>query len=46
MATALQGLMRNDARLRDWAQLARYREANEALPSASASDKRVVFMGD
>ena len=46
MATALQGLMRNDARLRDWAQLARYREANEALPSASAADKRVVFMGD
>jgi acyl-CoA thioesterase I len=44
MATALTGLMRNDARLRDWAQLARYRNANESLPGAS--DKRVVFMGD
>jgi lysophospholipase L1-like esterase len=30
--------------LRDWAQLARYRNANESLPGAS--DKRVVFMGD
>ena len=31
----------NDARLRDWAQIGRYREANRAVTSAD-----VVFMGD
>jgi lysophospholipase L1-like esterase len=46
MATALTTLMRNDARLRDWANLARYREANRALTAPAASDARVVFMGD
>lgn len=43
LATALTALMRNDVRLRDWPNLARYREANRTL--APAVD-RVVFMGD
>ena len=43
MATALQALMRSDVRLRDWAALARYREANRALKPGAT---RVVFMGD
>jgi lysophospholipase L1-like esterase len=46
IATALQALMRNDARVRDWAQLSRYRDANRTLPAASAGEPRVVFMGD
>ena len=32
LATAVTALMRNDARLRDWPNLARYREANRTLP--------------
>ena len=43
LATAMTTLVRNDARVRDWANLARYREANRALGAAS---QRVVFMGD
>jgi lysophospholipase L1-like esterase len=46
MATALTALMRNDVRLRDWANLARYRDANRELAAPSASEARVVFMGD
>lgn len=46
MATALTALMRNDARLADWPALGRYREANRSLPPASASEQRVVFIGD
>ena len=46
MAGALQALMRNDARLRDWAQLARYRDANRTVPAPSVREARVVFMGD
>jgi lysophospholipase L1-like esterase len=46
MATALQALMRNDVRLRDWPALARYREANRQLKPAAPSESRVVFMGD
>jgi lysophospholipase L1-like esterase len=46
MATALQALLRNDVRLRDWPQLSRYREANRTLPAAPAGEQRVVFMGD
>ena len=46
MATALQTMMRNDARLRDWAQLARYRDANRTLPPNATGTPRVVFMGD
>jgi len=46
MATALQALLRNDARLRDWPQLGRYRDANRALSAPAAGEARVVFMGD
>ena len=46
MATALQALLRNDARLRDWPLLSRYREANRAVKPAAAGEQRVVFMGD
>jgi lysophospholipase L1-like esterase len=46
LATALTALMRNDARLRDWANLARYRDANRALTTAPREKARVVFMGD
>ena len=46
MATALTALMRNDARLRDWANLSRYRDANRSLTGPAPEDARVVFMGD
>ena len=46
MATALQALMRSDVRLRDWALLGRYREANRSLRAPAAGEQRVVFMGD
>src|ERR1043166_4994754 len=41
LATALRAVTTNDARLRDWPALARYREANR-----TAKDTTVVFMGD
>ena len=44
LATALTAVVRNDARVRDWANVARYRESNRTLPAATGS--RVVFMGD
>ena len=43
VATAITQVVANDARLRDWALLARYREANRTLAPAQG---RVVFMGD
>ena len=46
VASALTNLMRHDARMRDWANLARYREENRALPAPAAGESRVVFMGD
>ena len=46
MATALTVLMRNDVRLRDWPNLARYRDANRELTAPAESEARVVFMGD
>jgi acyl-CoA thioesterase I len=46
MATALQIMVRQDARLRDWPQLARYREANRTLAAPAPGEARVVFMGD
>ncbi len=46
MALALQALLRNDVRLRDWAQLGRYREANRSIAAPAAGQARVVFMGD
>jgi len=41
LAAALRNVAANDARLRDWPQIARYREANRAVTAAE-----VVFMGD
>lgn len=41
LATAVRGAAANDARLRDWPQLSRYREANH-----TAKNAQVVFMGD
>jgi len=46
MASALTALMRSDMRLRDWSQLARYRDANRMLEPPAAGESRVVFMGD
>jgi lysophospholipase L1-like esterase len=46
VASALAAVVRNDVRLRDWANLARYREFNRALPPSAAGEPRVVFMGD
>ena len=46
VARAFTDVMRQDARLRDWAQLERYRDANRQLPPPSAAEARVVFMGD
>src|SRR5690349_24155359 len=37
---------RADRILRDWANLARYADANAALPAPAKFDLRVVFMGD
>jgi lysophospholipase L1-like esterase len=45
LATALTTLSRNDVRMRDWPNLARYREQNRQLGPASG-EPRVVFMGD
>ena len=41
LAAALRAVANNDARLRDWPQIARYREANRVVTSSE-----VVFMGD
>ena len=46
LATALVNLGRNDVRLRDWPNLARYRDQNRALAAPAPSEPRVVFMGD
>jgi lysophospholipase L1-like esterase len=46
IASALTALMRNDLRLRDWANLARYRDANRTLQAPAIGEARVVFMGD
>jgi len=47
LSRALTALMRNDARLRDWADLRRYRDVNHAvLATPAAGEGRVVFMGD
>ena len=45
LAAALRTVTANDARLKDWANLARYREDNRRVSSAS-SPIDVVFMGD
>jgi lysophospholipase L1-like esterase len=41
LATALRAVANNDARLRDWPQIGRYREANRTVTGTD-----VVFMGD
>ena len=46
MAAALETLMRNDMRLRDWPNMTRYRRANASLTAPAAREARVVFMGD
>ena len=46
LATALVNLGRNDARMRDWPNLGRYREQNRTLAAPAAGEARVVFMGD
>jgi lysophospholipase L1-like esterase len=46
VATVLMALMRADARMRDWAEMTRYREANRTLVAPAAGEARVVFMGD
>jgi lysophospholipase L1-like esterase len=46
LAGALQTVARNDVRLRDWPDLARYREANRAAALPAQGEARVVFMGD
>ncbi len=43
VAAAMTRLLASDSRLRDWANLARYRDANRALAPVPG---RVVFMGD
>ena len=44
---ALQkALDRDEARLADWPNLGRYREANTELPPPAAGQSRVVFLGD
>ncbi len=46
LAAAVQAAARNDARLSDWPNLARYREANHGLTAPAFAEARVVFMGD
>jgi lysophospholipase L1-like esterase len=46
LATALRTVTANDVRLRDWAALNRYREANHGVAAPAAGEARVVFMGD
>jgi lysophospholipase L1-like esterase len=46
LVRALDAVVRNDARVRDWANLARYRDQNKTLPPPAAGERRVVFMGD
>ena len=46
MATALTALLGRDTRMRDWAEMARYRDANKTVAPPARTDARVVFMGD
>ena len=45
-AEAKAQVARFETRLRDWAALARYREANSKIKSPAKNEERVVFMGD
>jgi lysophospholipase L1-like esterase len=46
LAAALNAVVRNDVRLRDWPNLARYRDANLQAGAPAPGESRVVFMGD
>ncbi len=46
LAQALNSVVRNDARLRDWAALNRYRQANAAVGRPRPGETRIVFLGD
>jgi lysophospholipase L1-like esterase len=46
LAAALNAVVRNDQRLRDWPNLARYRDANLQAGAPMPGESRVVFMGD
>ena len=46
MATALTALLARDVRMRDWAEMARYREANRSIAAPARGEARVIFMGD
>jgi lysophospholipase L1-like esterase len=46
LTQALTAVVRNDVRLRDWAALGRYRDANRSVAAPRAGEARVVFMGD
>jgi lysophospholipase L1-like esterase len=46
LVRAIEAVVRNDQRVRDWATLARYREHNRSVPPPAKGENRVVFMGD
>ena len=46
IASSLQSQTTDDQLRTDWANLARYREANAKLPPPAAGERRVVFMGN
>jgi lysophospholipase L1-like esterase len=46
LAAALRTVTQNDTRLRDFANLTRYREANHGVVPPASAEGRVVFMGD
>jgi lysophospholipase L1-like esterase len=46
LETAQTRIARMDATLKDWPNLARYREANAKIAAPAKKESRVVFMGD
>jgi lysophospholipase L1-like esterase len=46
LVRAIEAVVRNDQRVRDWGNLARYREQNKSVKPPAAGENRVVFMGD
>src|SRR5262249_50637032 len=46
LETALARISKMDATLKDWQDLARYREANTTIAPPVKKENRVVFMGD
>ncbi len=46
LARVLEAVVRNDGRLRDWANLNRYREQNRQVGPPKPGEPRVVFIGD